>query len=247
MSDLDKAAIIGAIQRLAEDNDGVPVGKERFVAETGFRPSLWEGRLWLTWGDAVREAGYEPKAMQQRRHTDDELIRHLAVLARKTGRYPTIPHMRMERRTNPDFPADRVISRRLGSRKDQLALLHGFIERTPEFADIAAILPVTNEPAVEPTDANDEHGAQPVPGYVYLVRSGKFYKIGRSNDHGRRTYEIGLQLPEKLELVHTIETDDAVGIERYWHERFRDRRRNGEWFALTKADVAAFKRRRSFM
>jgi hypothetical protein len=247
MSDLDKAAVIRAIQRLAEDNDGVPVGKERFVAETGFRPSVWEGRFWLTWGDAVREAGYEPKAMQQRRHTDAELIRHLAALTRKIGRYPTIPHMRMERRTNPDFPADRVIARRLGGRKDQLALLHDFIERIPEFADIAAMLPaLTDKPVVEPTHA-DERGAQPVPGYIYLVRSGKFHKIGRSNDHGRRTYEIGLQLPEKLEVVHTIETDDAVGIERYWHERFRDRRRNGEWFVLTKADVAAFKRRRSFM
>jgi hypothetical protein len=39
----------------------------------------------------------------------------------------------------------------------------------------------------------------------------EFHKIGRSNDHGRRSYEIGLQLPEKLEVVHTIETDDAVG------------------------------------
>lgn len=183
--------------------------------------------------------------MQQRRHTDDELIRHLAALTRKLGRFPTIPHLRMERRTNDDFPADRVIARRIGNRNGQIAALHAFIERTPEFADIAAMIPdVADEPAVpdEPDDA-----AQPVAGYVYLVRSGKYHKVGRSNAHGRRAYEIGLQLPEKLEVVHTIETDDAVGIERHWHERFRDRRRNGEWFLLTKADVAAFKRRRSFM
>ena len=95
-------------------------------------------------------------------------------------------------------------------------------------------------------DAADDD-PQPVPGYVYLFRSGKFHKIGRSNHHGRRAYEIALQLPEKLEVVHTIETDDAVGIERYWHQRFEGRRRNGEWFQLTKADVAAFKRRRAFM
>lgn len=247
MDGADKAAVIRAIQQLAEGNGGVPVGRDRFIEETGFRPYLWEGQVWLSWGDAVREAGYEPMAMQQRRHSDDELLRHLAVLTRKLGRFPTIPHLRMERRANDDFPGERVLGRRLGSRKQQSAALQAFIDRTPEFADVAALLPeMADQPAV-PDEADDPDVAQPVPGYVYLVRSGKYHKVGRSNDHGRRSYEIALQLPEKLEVVHTIETDDAVGIERYWHERFKDRRRNGEWFLLTKADIAAFKRRRSFM
>ncbi|TXH18788.1 MAG: GIY-YIG nuclease family protein [Mycobacterium sp.] len=248
MDDDDKEAVIRAIQRLATENGGVPVGRERFVAETGFRTYLWEGRHWATWGDAVREAGYEPKGLNQRQHTDDELMTRLALLTRKIGRFPTIAQMRMERRQNPDFFAERVIDRRFGDRAAQLVALRAFIERTPEFADLTVLLPiVADDPVPDSTDTNDADAAQPVPGHVYLIRSGKYHKIGRSNDHGRRTYEIGLQLPEKLEVVHTIETDDAVGIERYWHERFRDRRRNGEWFLLAKADVAAFKRRRSFM
>ena len=35
--------MIRAIQRLAEENGGVSVGREGFVAETGFRQSLREG------------------------------------------------------------------------------------------------------------------------------------------------------------------------------------------------------------
>jgi hypothetical protein len=244
----DKSAVVKAIQRLAEQNGGVPVGKERFIAETGFPDYFFQGRLWVTWSEAVREAGYEPNAFGLARLDEDHLLRQLAELTRKLGRFPSKAHIRMEGRVDPALSSATTFGKRFGTRTQQIARLRAFIDTTPEFADVAAMLAaVADEPVQEPTEPDDEHRPQPLPGYVYLVRSGKYHKIGRSNDHGRRAYEIGLQLPEKLEVVHTIETDDAGGIERYWHERFRDRRRNGEWFLLTKADVAAFKRRRSFM
>jgi hypothetical protein len=83
-------------------------------------------------------------------------------------------------------------------------------------------------------------------GFVYLIRSGRYYKIGRSNAAGRRHYELAIQLPEKALKVHEIRTDDPIGIEAYWHNRFAARRRNGEWFDLAAADISAF-RRRKFM
>ena len=43
MDGAHKAAVIRAIQQLAEENGGVPVGKERFVAETGFSDYLFQG------------------------------------------------------------------------------------------------------------------------------------------------------------------------------------------------------------
>jgi len=81
-------------------------------------------------------------------------------------------------------------------------------------------------------------------GFIYLMKSGKSFKVGRSNATGRREYELGIQLPEKLKTVHVIPTDDPPGIEAYWHNRFKAKRKNGEWFELDAADVAAFKRRK---
>ena len=95
------------------------------------------------------------------------------------------------------------------------------------------------------TDApNDETEGIDTMGFVYLLKSGRFYKIGRSNASGRREYELGIQLPEKATIVHRISTDDPVGIENYWHRRFDSLRKNGEWFALSIAEVRVFKRRK---
>jgi len=80
--------------------------------------------------------------------------------------------------------------------------------------------------------------------FVYLLKSGKFYKIGRTNSVGRRQYEIATQMPEEVTEVHRISTDDSTGIERYWHQRFASKRLKGEWFNLSKEDIATFKLRK---
>jgi hypothetical protein len=79
-----------------------------------------------------------------------------------------------------------------------------------------------------------------------LLRLGRAqrYKIGKAVLVERQTDQISLQLPEELELVHAIRTDDAYGIEDYWHRRFATKNTKGEWFSLSRQDVEAFKRRK---
>lgn len=81
----------------------------------------------------------------------------------------------------------------------------------------------------------------PVAGVVYLLQGEKYFKIGKSVNMEKRLTQIKLQLPYRVELVHTIRAAHPLQAEAYWHKRFAALRRNGEWFELGEAEVAEFK------
>lgn len=89
-------------------------------------------------------------------------------------------------------------------------------------------------------ETTEETSPNNAPGYVYLAKSGSHFKIGRTVSPERRTNELRIQLPDKLERLHAITSHDPNSVERYWHRRFADRRLNGEWFALSTSDVSEF-------
>jgi hypothetical protein len=229
--------IIAHIQRLATANGQAP-GQKLFERETSIPAHAWIGKLWARWGDALIEAGYQPNAWQGRLDSD-EVLNGIIEGIRYFGRFPSRHELMMYRQTNPAVPSDNAIKRHFGRRDDLIAALAKRAADDPAYDDIAPLLP-----AVAPKAATPRIATKPVDGYVYLIKSGNFYKVGRSNDAERRFKQISIALPDKAELFHMITTDDPPGIEAYWHRRFADRRANGEWFKLTAADVAAFKRRK---
>jgi hypothetical protein len=240
-----KEEILLAIKREAAANGGKPPGMERFHQLTGFKMAQWRGRYWARWSDAVQEAGFHPNEWQGQVGTDDELVRKLADFALELGHVPTAAEQRLRYHQEPGFPSDKTFANRIGNRPELLTRLLDLSLTDEQYGllhDMVHPLVTASEAPASP-----EQIAFGVVGSVYLMKSGLHYKIGRSNHVGRRSYEVAIQLPEKLEVIHEIETDDPEGIERYWHQRFASKRANGEWFSLSDEDVRVFKRRRSFM
>lgn len=240
---MNKNQILEEIKRTAEANGGKPLGVARFLTETGIRQSAWYGRFWTKWSDAVREAGYEPNSKRVA-FNREWLLEKLASLVRELGHYPVMAELRMKARSDADFPSHTTFSR-FGAKAQVASSLLSWCEASSGWEDVEAICaPLVVSDEGDEAPVKDEAAASV--GYVYLLKSGKFYKIGLSNSPARRAYELAIQLPERVVTVHTIKTDDPVGIERYWHQRFSERRKNGEWFELRREDVLAF-RRRKFM
>ena len=240
---MNKQHILDEIVRTAKENGGLPLGKGRFFKETGIKDSDWYGKYWSRWGDAVEEAGFSPNQLNAA-HPEEHLILKYAGLTRRLGRLPVSGELRLECRSDPSFPSHSTFSNRFASKSQLVSKVLEYCRSRSELTDVAKICeqaPFTDdEPAPGEKIEPDEIG------FVYLLKSGRNYKIGRSNAVGRRERELAIQLPDAAKTVHSIRTDDPVGIEEYWHKRFAGKRKNGEWFELDGADVGAF-RRRKFM
>jgi hypothetical protein len=234
---MEKDHILGEIRRTAEENGGVPLGQNSFVDVTGIAQSQWRGKYWRNWGEAVRAAGLEPNRVKEP-HGRAALVLSLTKLTAKLGRFPTQADAMLEKRDDPSFPTMSSFDQHIGKRSDMVEAVRACATEHPEYSEVLAVLPEANH------DAADSDSAERPDGAVYMLKLGRHYKIGKSFRVPQRHREIAIELPEKPDVVHVITTDDPTGIEAYWHTRFGEKRTNGEWFALSRDDVRAFKRRR---
>jgi len=240
---MEKAQIILEIQRTASDNGGIPLGRSTFEQETGISVSSWLGKYWRNWGDALKEAGFLPNRPPEA-HEQSFLVLSLARLTQKNRRFPTYADMRLEKEADKSFPGREPLYR-LGTLSERIELVRAYAREHPEYGDVLETLPPSQGPDDEELP---DSAAATKDGYVYMavlkIGREKHYKIGKAVLVGRRTDQISVQLPVDLELVHTIRTDDAYGIEDYWHRRFEPKNTKGEWFILSRGDVQAFKKRK---
>lgn len=235
---MTRAELVGLIQQVAARLGG-DVGQEGFRKETGV--SAYELKMAGTWNELKREAGLATRDWGQARLPSEAVYEALARIIARDHQWPTELAIIRQRRLDRSVPSKDVI-RRVRAEKDFAAKLAAYCDGRPEFSDVPAIaLAQSTATSEEPSGVGDER----VRGYVYMMRYGRRYKIGKTNSPTRRHREVRFELPDPTILVHTIETDDPSGIEKYWHERFAAKRvRDTEFFELDARDVAAFKRRR---
>lgn len=239
---LSKEDILEEIRKTAKENEGTPLGVSRFQKETGIKPYDWQ-KYWARFGDAQKEAGFKPNTLVEG-YTDEYLFEKLVILIRKLGKIPTYREVDIMHRQDKSFPGAGVYYR-LGNISEQVSKLLSY-SRENDYQDIIEVCQTYLENLKDETLSVDEPKTSGI-GSVYLVKSGRYYKIGKTNNMDRRHQEITIILPEGLTLIHEIKTDDPSGIEAYWHRRFETKRKNGEWFDLNSSDVKSFKRWRKIV
>ena len=236
---VSKEKIIEEIKRTAKENGGKPLGMARFEKETGIKIYDWK-RYWARFGEAQKEAGFLPNQLQGA-YDDEFLFEKVISVMRKLDRFPTYDELRIEKNNDAEFP-ERNVFTKFGS-KQEFSLKISEYAKQKGYSDIFEICKTIIEKSHNEEQDSQDSNTNQVLGEVYLFKHGnKHYKIGRTNDAVRRGTELRIQLPENLDLIHSIKTDDPSGVEAYWHRRFESKRMNGEWFDLNSSDIKAFKR-----
>jgi Meiotically up-regulated gene 113/Homing endonuclease associated repeat len=230
--------VIAEIQRIARETGRAP-GISLFEQHSGIHRREIIGKIWARWSEAVSEAGLEANAFETVPYDENEILNALADACLTLKRWPSPNDLRLFGRQNAGFPSTTTFEKRFPKRALLVEAFREWVLRmeNQQYAEIADMLPL-------PASAQPELPEHQSYGHVYLLRAGEYYKIGQSSDLEKRVKAINVALPDKATLEHAISTDDSPGIEAYWHRRFADRRANGEWFKLSKADILAFKKRK---
>lgn len=75
-------------------------------------------------------------------------------------------------------------------------------------------------------------------GYVYLLKCDFAIKIGMSIHQDKRTNTLKTQAPFPTERIYIKHIAGYDRCEKYLHEKYKAKRLNGEWFALSEDEIA---------
>lgn len=95
----------------------------------------------------------------------------------------------------------------------------------------------------EPAELIGEPNGATRGGYVYVLESAYGCKVGRTRNLPQRLHAFGVKLPIAYTVRLCAWFDDHYEAETRYHQLFRDKHVNGEWFALDAADIELIRAR----
>jgi hypothetical protein len=161
-----KSEVLDASRRTAAANGGRPLGRDRFARETGIQQGEWLGRYWARWGDALREAGFEPNQMQGR-YGEEDMLGVLVAEVRRLGRVPPYAELKMRRREDDSFPSVGVFSR-WRSKAELVARLQAYCRERSDCGGVEQVLAAQAEELAKRAASYGEDGAHDDPECFWL-------------------------------------------------------------------------------
>jgi hypothetical protein len=237
---MTKQQILQEIRRISAANGGKSPGRLTFYKATGVSESDWSGKYWSRWSNAVREAGLSPNQMTAG-YDQSFLIEKIIEVTQEIGRFPVSRELRLKAFNQRGFPSTKTFEAHFGSKRQLASKVADYCRKKGGLDDVIRFCEIVALSNKEEGVSENYVESETEIGVVYLIKAGRYYKIGKTKSVGRRVYDLAIQLAEKPATVHVIKTDDPSGIESYWHKRFAHKRMNGEWFDLNASDVRAFK------
>lgn len=77
--------------------------------------------------------------------------------------------------------------------------------------------------------------------YIYCIKCGNYYKIGKAKKLNNRIKTHQTSNPNKIELIFEELVSNCNEVEKEIHEIFVNKRYKGEWFKLDKDDLIILK------
>lgn len=243
---LTREDIIKKLQKYAKELGGKTPGEANFYESMNVG-IMDRKKYWPNYGELVIEAGLTPNKFDKTKYSKNKLSKLFIGIIREKNKWPTRGELDIKHYKSSTFPDSATFYKKLGLvlTGDLAQTIIEYVENKKGYEDVIEICkPFLKE--------NAKQGDSPLmnKGYVYLLKSklrnAVAYKIGRTSNIENRIKQ--LRQPSNIEeILHHIETDDPIGVETYWHNRFEANRLypdklKDEWFKLSFSDIKAFKR-----
>jgi hypothetical protein len=239
--ELTQKQIIGEYKKLKLKLGRSPKSKE-FYHETSITPYHLENAFGSNpYTKLQQEVGDEPRKFGTKGRTKDEFFQVYGKVVRDLKDIPAISTWRNRKESPRPTSYARVL--KINWSQMPLAFIDWANDK-PEWADVVNIC--TSHCKENNLFSERTEVLTTSYGYVYLIKANRkgHYKIGKTGSTGGRASQLSQLDPYDRRYEHVLETTDPFGLEKYWHQRFKDKRINidKEIFELSKEDIEAFKK-----